>query len=260
MKEAKTPQPRSSSESAHAHRPFFSKENPSTPFFSRPAAPVVQMTGAPVIQRTLDWDVDKMAHLAGGKSFRSEEYKNILRAIRTYKEMVEPGPLPDSMKADRLYELQGYAITWLEKHKNDTDPTVERRRQAIEDFAYRSIIREITRLTGEFNKGKSLGVVGKGQISELTGGGDFGARRAVWTGCNGPYRFCLRSRQTRQIWHRDGHCPRPFFPNHSRGEIRNPGFSRYGNQLLPRIRYRRRGIAKAAPRPPNTDAGGLHSE
>ncbi|MEZ4828482.1 MAG: hypothetical protein R3C61_19645 [Bacteroidia bacterium] len=58
--------------------------------------------------------------------------------------MVEP-PLPDHMKVQRLYELQGYAITWLEKHKDDTgDATVESRRQAIEDFAYRSIIQEIT--------------------------------------------------------------------------------------------------------------------
>lgn len=159
MKETK---PRSSAEPAHIHRPFFTKENSPAPFFSRPAAPVVQRTQTQVIQRTLNWDVDKMAHLAGGKSFRSEEYKNILRAIKTYKEMVEPGPLPDLMKADRLYELQGYAITWLEKHKNDTDPTVERRRQAIEDFAYRSIIREITRLSGEYKQGKSLGVVGMG--------------------------------------------------------------------------------------------------
>lgn len=171
MKEVKTPQPRSVPQPAHVQRPFFSKENAPAPFFSRPTAPIVQRTpatGAQVIQRSLDWDADKMERLAGGKSFRSEEYKNILRAIKTYKEVIEPGRLPDDMKVDRLYELQGYAITWLEKHKNDTDATVERRRQAIEDFAYRSIIREITRLSGEYNEGKSLGVVGKGQISELT--------------------------------------------------------------------------------------------
>ncbi|MDX2250120.1 MAG: hypothetical protein SF052_25280 [Bacteroidia bacterium] len=165
MKQTKTA-PKSSNPKPESS--FFAKGHTlsADPFFSPLAQP--PRKEPPAIQRTLDWDEAKMARLAGGKSFRSEEYKNILRAISTYKEMIEPGPLPDSMKVDRLYELQGYAITWLEKHKDDAnDPTVETRRKAIEDFAYRSIIQEITRLGGEYNKGKSQGIIGKGQVSEV---------------------------------------------------------------------------------------------
>ncbi|MEZ4828481.1 MAG: hypothetical protein R3C61_19640 [Bacteroidia bacterium] len=75
MKQSKTA-PKSSNPKSETS--FFSKGNtPSAdPFFS-PQAPQTQSQPAqpPAIQRKLDRDEYKMARLAGGKAFRSEEYK-----------------------------------------------------------------------------------------------------------------------------------------------------------------------------------------
>ena len=116
----------------------------------------------------LDWTKKKLTQLAGGTFHRSEEYKNLVTALDNYKDLDRPGThwMPGKQE-ELLFELQGYAITWLEKHQDDTDPKVNSRRAVIEQFAYVDIIHEITRVKGQFTEGKVIGTVGSGQISEV---------------------------------------------------------------------------------------------
>ncbi len=109
------------------------------------SAPQKQATPAPhaaVLQARLNWNRADLEKAAGKKSFRSEEYKNIVRIVHNYNRMMNPLP---GAHIRALQELLQACVAWFRKNKDKTSEKTERRRQALQRLAA-DVTQELARL------------------------------------------------------------------------------------------------------------------
>ncbi len=132
--------------------------------------------GEEPVQAKLDWTSSRFRSKTGtGKSFKSEEWKNIIRALEAYDD------LPDTMKTSIggfdsktvlgvLEALRKSGLAWLGKHDKEKPKKKAKdakRATVVEDIVYKDVPQELGAINSGMGTAQTVKKLGGGQVGSV---------------------------------------------------------------------------------------------